>query len=108
MNGAGKQSPMALFQQEAPGAAGAFHQLIRELSEGSSLDAKTRQLIYIGMKAMQGDTAAVAAHTPMAKQAGATREELKDTILLTLTVSGIRGVVSCLPQALEIYDTCTD
>ena len=58
------------------------------------------------MKAMQGDTAAVIAHTPMAKKAGATREELKDAVLMTLTVSGIKGVVSCLPAVLDTYDYC--
>lgn len=101
-----EQNPMKLFQTEAPEVASAFHHLIEALSSTKGLDPKTRQLIYIGMKAMQGDTAAVIAHTPMAKNAGATREELKDTILLTLTVSGIKGVVSCLPAVLNTYDCC--
>ncbi len=100
------QNPMELFQSEAPEVASAFNNLIKELSSSQGLDSKTRQLIYIGMKAMQGNTAAVLAHTPMAKQAGATREEVKDTILLTLTVSGISGVISCLPAALSTYDNC--
>ena len=98
------KNPMTVFQNEAPEVADAFGNLISVLSSTRGLDAKTRQLIYIGMKAMQGDTAAVIAHTPMAKEAGATREELKDTILLTLTVSGIQGVASCLPAALDAYD----
>jgi alkylhydroperoxidase/carboxymuconolactone decarboxylase family protein YurZ len=40
----------------------------------------------------------------MAKKLGATREEIKDTILITLSVCGLKGVASCLPAALEIYD----
>lgn len=100
------QNPMEFFKTEAPEAAHAFNELIHALSSGKGLDAKTRQLIYIGMKAMQGDTGAVVAHTPMAKLAGATREELKDTILLTLTTAGIKGAISCLPAALETYDCC--
>lgn len=99
-------NPMEIFFNEAPEVAGAFNNLINELSSTKGLDSKTRQLIYIGMKAMQGDTGAVIAHTPMAKQAGASREELKDTVLLTLTVSGIKGVVTCLPAALDAYDNC--
>lgn len=98
------RQPMQVFQEEAPEVAQAFGGLIHSLTELKGLDDKTRQLIYIGMKAMQGDTAAVRAHTPMAIAAGANREELKDTILLTLTVSGIKGVVSCLPVALDTYD----
>jgi alkylhydroperoxidase/carboxymuconolactone decarboxylase family protein YurZ len=44
----------------------------------------------------------------MAKKCGATREEVKDTILITLTVCGLAGVSSCLPLALEIYDKPQD
>jgi alkylhydroperoxidase/carboxymuconolactone decarboxylase family protein YurZ len=40
----------------------------------------------------------------MAKTAGASREEVRDAILITLTVCGLRGVASCLPLALQVYD----
>jgi len=40
----------------------------------------------------------------MAKKLGATRDEIKDTILITLTVCGLKGVASCLPLAMEVYD----
>lgn len=98
------KNAMEVFQDEAPEIAAAFGNLINALSTTKGLDAKTRQLMYIGMKAAQGDTSAVIAHTSMAKQEGATRDELKDTILLTLTISGIKGVVTCLPAALDTYD----
>jgi alkylhydroperoxidase/carboxymuconolactone decarboxylase family protein YurZ len=51
-----------------------------------------------------GDEMAVKAHVPMAKAAGATREEVVDAILMTLTVSGIRGVVTCLPGAVQQFE----
>lgn len=98
------RNPMSVFQEEAPEVAAAFSGLIEAVSQTKGLDTKTRQLMYIAMKASQGDTSAVAAHTPMAIKAGATREELKDTILLTLTISGIKGVVTCLPTVLDIFD----
>jgi alkylhydroperoxidase/carboxymuconolactone decarboxylase family protein YurZ len=56
------------------------------------------------MKAAMGDDAAVKAHLPMAKQAGATKGEVVDAILVTLTVSGIRGVVHCLPDVVKYYE----
>ncbi len=46
------------------------------------------------------------AYSPMAKAAGASREEIRDTILLTLTISGVKGVVSCLPAALACHENC--
>jgi len=39
-----------------------------------------------------GDEMAVKAHVPMAKAAGATKQEVIDAILMMLTVSRIRGV----------------
>lgn len=66
--------PMELFQKEAPEVAVAFNNLIMALVASKGLDQKTKQLIYIAMKAAMGDNMAVEAHVPMAKAAGATRE----------------------------------
>lgn len=98
-----QQNPMDLFQKEAPDVATAFNDLIMSLVSRKGLDGKTKQLIYIAMKAAMGDDMAVKAHIPMAKAAGATRDEVVDAILMTLTVSGIRGVVHCLPEAIKQF-----
>ena len=98
------KNPIDVFYQEAPKVAKAFDHLIEALKETAGLDAKTKQLIYIGIKAALGDSTSIRFHVPMAKTLGATREEIRDTILITLSVSGLKGVVSCLPLALEIYD----
>jgi alkylhydroperoxidase/carboxymuconolactone decarboxylase family protein YurZ len=98
------KNPMLYFKEEAPDVASAFDGLIGALTNQPGLDAKTRQLIYIGIKASQGDADAVTAHVPMLKAAGGSRDELRDTILVTLTVNGVKGVVSCLPRALEKFD----
>jgi alkylhydroperoxidase/carboxymuconolactone decarboxylase family protein YurZ len=97
-------NPMELFQKEAPDVAVAFNNLIQALVASRGIDQKTKQLIYIAMKASLGDDMAVRAHIPMAKAAGATREEVIDAILMTLTVSGIRGVVHCLPEAVRQFE----
>jgi hypothetical protein len=34
---------------------------------------------------------------------GATRAEVVDAILLTLTVSGVLGVAHCLPEVVKVY-----
>jgi alkylhydroperoxidase/carboxymuconolactone decarboxylase family protein YurZ len=97
-------NPLEVFQKEAPEVAKAFDGLITALKETTGLDAKTKQLVYIGIKAVLGDTTAIYYHVPMARKLGATREEIKDTILITLSVVGLKGVASCLPVALEVYD----
>lgn len=98
------KSTLNTFQQEAPEVAKAFDGLVEALKSTTGLDAKTKQLVYIGIKSSLGDPTAVFFHVKMAKQLGATREEIKDTILITLTVSGLKGVSTCLQTALEAYD----
>lgn len=97
-------NPLDIFQKEAPEVAEAFNGLIEALKNSPGLDAKTKQLVYIGIKSSIGDTTAIYFHVPMAKKLGATRDEIRDTILITLSVCGLKGVASCLPTALEIYD----
>ncbi len=97
-------NPLEIFQKEAPEVAKAFDGLIEALKNTQGLDAKTKQLIYIGIKSAMGDTTAIYFHVQMAKKLGATREEIRDTILITLSVCGLKGVASCLPTALDVYD----
>ncbi len=97
-------NPMEIFRQEAPEVAKAFDGLIQSLVNSKGLDEKTKQLIYISMKAAQGDETAVKFHVPMAMKLGATKREVVDAILMTLTVSGIKGVVTCLPEAVKQFE----
>jgi alkylhydroperoxidase/carboxymuconolactone decarboxylase family protein YurZ len=97
-------NPLEVFQKEAPEVAKAFDGLIESLKNTTGLDPKTKQLVYIGIKSALGDTTAIYYHVPMAKKLGATRDEIRDTILITLTVCGLKGVASCLPIALDVYD----
>jgi len=99
-----EENPFDVFHREAPEVAKGFDGLIHSLVQTKGLDAKTKQLVYIGIKAALGETEAIKYHVPMAKKLGATRDEVKDTILITLTVCGLKGVVSCLPLALKLYD----
>ena len=99
--------PKNFFQvlaEEGPEASAAFFNLVGKLQENGGLDVKTFNLIYIGIQATRGEVSSVCAHTIQAKEAGATREEIRDTILLTLMAIGINGVASCLAPALDAYD----
>lgn len=102
-----KINPLAIFAKEAPQVAQAFDSLVNTLRQANGLDEKTKHLIYISMKAALGDTTAVYYHVPMAKKLGASRDEVKDAILLTLTVCGLQAVANCLPAALDIFDKTT-
>lgn len=98
------RNPLECFREEAPEVAAAFDGLVQALAASPGLDSKTKHLVYIGIKASMGDAVAVKFHAPMAKHFGATRGEVRDAVLITLTTSGLQGVATCLEAALDAYD----
>jgi alkylhydroperoxidase/carboxymuconolactone decarboxylase family protein YurZ len=60
-------NPLEVFKNESPEVSDAFNGLIETLKNTNGLDPKTKQLIYLGIKASMGDTLAVYYHVPMAK-----------------------------------------
>jgi len=93
-----------LLGEETPTIHKAFRDLIGALEKDAGLDAKTFQLVYLGIRAADGIPGAIAAHVPMAKKAGATREEVRGAVLVSLMVSGVIGISTCLAAALDAYD----
>lgn len=93
-----------ILAEETPEVNGAFFGLIKTLEEKGGLDPKTFQLAYIAIQVTRGQVDSVVGHTIFAKQAGATREEVRGVILLSLMAVGINGVANCLVPALEAYD----
>lgn len=99
------KNPLDIFKEEAPEIQKAYAEVINQLILSNGLDAKTKQLVYIAMKVVTDDKNAVKFHVPMAKAAGATRDEIKEVILLSLTVNGLKGISHFLAEALEINDS---
>ena len=90
--------------EEAPGVNKAFFDLVGSIQKDAGLDEKTFQLIYIAIKAANGEIGPVAAHAGMAKKAGATREEVRGAVIVTMMTNGVTGIASCLGPALDAYD----
>ena len=97
------KNPMDVFNEEAPEVSAAFDSLIKTLRLSKGLDEKTKQLIYISLKAAEGDKIALSFHVPMAKKLGATKAEVADAIILTLTVCGLKGITTCLSEAMSFF-----
>ena len=95
---------LEVLKEEAPGINGAFFGMAETIEKESGLDAKTFQLVYIALKASVAETGAVFAHAGYAKKAGATREEVRGAVLVTLMTNGVHGISACLNAALEGYD----
>ena len=93
-----------ILTEETPSINKAFFDMVAALEKDGGLDAKTFQLVYIGIRAAGGEAGSVAAHTVYAKKAGATREEVRGAVLISMMTSGVAGIASCLAAALDAYD----
>ena len=97
-------STLETFQKEASEVQQAYAGVIDFLIGLKNLDGKTKQLINLSMKIVNDDENAVLCNIPMARTAGATRDEMKDTVLLSLSVIGFKEISKYLDICLTTYD----
>ena len=91
------------FMSDAPQHAQAWATLVQELGEASALDKKTQALAYLAVLAALGRESGIPYHVDLARQAGASREEMISAILIGLPAAG-HGVTQVLPTAVAAYD----
>ena len=91
------------FMSEAPQHAQAWAGLVQRLGEASVLDKKTQALAYLAVLAVLGRESGIPFHVDLARQAGASREEVISAILVGLPAAG-HGVTQVLPTAVAAYD----
>lgn len=97
-------NPFELFQNEFPEIADRFNELVEAQKNQEGLDAKTKQLINIAIQTAHKNSAGVKLHAFMAKNEGATREEITGAVILNLHHSGLSSVLNCLPGAIEGFE----
>jgi len=105
MNNAQSKISLAFqtFMSEAPQQAQAWATLVQGLGEASALDKKTQALAYLAVLAALGPESGIPFHVDLARQAGASREEMISAILIGLPAAG-HGVTQVLPTAIAAYD----
>jgi alkylhydroperoxidase/carboxymuconolactone decarboxylase family protein YurZ len=91
------------FMSEAPEHAHAWMQAVRGLADASALDKKTEELAYLAVLAALRLESGVPLHAQLAKEAGASREEVISAVLVGLPAAG-QGVTQVLPTAITTYD----
>jgi len=91
------------FLQEAAPHAHAWFGAVQGLEQACALDGKTQALAYLAVLSVLGLESGVSFHVGLAKEAGASREEVISAVLLGLPAAGNR-VVSALPIALKAFD----
>ena len=98
------QNPFELFERECPEVAARFNDLIDAQKALKGLDSKTKQLINIAIQTANRNSRGVKLHAMMAKNEGATREEIVGAVVLNLHHSGFASVMECLPAAIDCFE----
>ena len=100
---AGVSPAFQTFLSRTPKHAQAWMEAVRGLGDASALDKKTACLAYLAVLAALRLESGVPFHARLAKDAGATCEEVASAILVGLPAAGL-GVTQTLPAALAVFD----
>ncbi len=91
------------FMTDASQHAQVWNTMVQGLAKASALDRKTSALAYLAVLAALRLETGIPFHVQIAKQAGASREEVISAILVALPAAG-HIVTQVLPTALAAYD----
>jgi len=101
------KNPFEVFISECPYIARAFNGLVDAQRNAPGMDNKTKQLVNIALQTATRNPRGVYFHAAMAKNAGASREEVKSAVVMALHLVGLAAVLDCLPSSLEGYEKGT-
>jgi 4-carboxymuconolactone decarboxylase len=96
------------FQKQHAKVWRAYEKLGATAAADGPLDAKTRELIKLGMAAATRGESAVTSHTHRALEAGATVAEIEQAILLGVTTLGFPTMMTALSWVKAAIVTHTE
>lgn len=92
------------FQKTYPELFAAYEDLGKAATSSGPLDRKQIALVKLGVAAGARMEGAVHSHCRRALEAGATPEEIRHVILLTVTTLGFPSMMACLSWVDETLD----
>ncbi len=87
------EARLAQLAQEIPGPMSGFARLHRKAMEGGTLPMKVKEMMALAISIAVGCDGCIAYHVHDAVQAGATRQELLETIGVALLMGGGPGSI---------------
>lgn len=91
--------PYQQFREQYPSTYAAYEALGAAAANAGPLDAKTRELIKLGMAAAKGSESAVQSHTHRALEAGAGAQEIEHALLIGINTLGFSTMMAALTWA---------
>lgn len=92
------------FKKHFPEISKSYTKLAISCNEGGPLDEKTRELVKLGIAIGLSSEGAIKSHTRRSLEAGATVEEIRHAVLLTLTTAGFPAMIAALKWVDEVLD----
>ena len=90
------------FQQNFPKVLESYGQLGRVTREAGPLDAKTQDLVKLGISVGVNSRGAVMSSTRKALASGATPDEIVHAVILALTTTGFPNMIAALGWVQEV------
>lgn len=97
-------NPFEVFETELPELARRFDEVVQAQIALPGLDQKTKQLLNIAIQTANRNPRGVTWHAMMAREQGATREEVVGAVAMNLHLSGLAAVLENLPAAVDGYE----
>lgn len=91
------------FKQVLPEVGSAVINILDTVYKAGAIDAKTKYLIALAVALRAGCTHCVLAQTTSALEAGATKEEILETISVVVAMSGTTGIAESL-RVIKLLD----
>ncbi|HZO91603.1 MAG TPA: carboxymuconolactone decarboxylase family protein [Chthonomonadaceae bacterium] len=92
------------FLETYPEVARAYEQLGKATQDWGPLDKRTRELVKLGIAVGNRHEGAVHSHVRRALDAGATPEEIRHVILLSMTTIGFPNMMAALTWAEDVLN----
>jgi len=99
-----ERNPFDVFETELPLLAERFDRVVQAQIALPGLDQKTKQLLNIAIQTANRNPRGVTWHAMMAREQGATREEVVGAVAMNLHLSGLAAVLDSLPAAVDGYE----
>lgn len=92
------------FMEEFPAVGAAYDSLGKAVKESGPLDAKTQALVKVGIATGAKLEGGIKSHVRRAVEAGASREEIRQVVMLSTTTIGFPGMMTALSAADDVLD----
>lgn len=96
--------PYKVFVANHPEVAEAYQQLGEACHKAGPLDDKTRHLIKLGISTALRSEGGVKAQTRRSLDAGASVDEIRHAVMMSLTTAGFPGMIAAMGWVNEVVD----